>query len=513
MADNEFTFSSDGGNFYMDTGNSIAWSTSGTTGTTWEMSTTADQEEKHVKAMAAGTVRVDEKKGIVEAFAAAIGNKDSVGDIIAPKAFDGSLQRRKPRVVWGHNWNEPVGKVLEIYEVGPNDSRLPHKMKSAGVGGLYVKVQFNLASERGREAFASVAFFGEDQEWSIGYKTIKSQFDPGNQANVLTEVELYEVSPVLHGANQLTGTVSVKSDLPVVTDQEFEAKGYENPHLNHLASALSSFQKRPVRVRFVHGRRVIFDTPDSGPMLSTISIGDEGQMTFSEPQPIRMRVVVAPLNAPMKDAPGRMDGDGCCKKSDGYFEVETTIVDDLEEKVGRVTAGRNVARLRQAVEMIQQVINDGMPETPEEGVEEKKSLDEAPASPDSAPEDGLYERFVSASKESGSDEVYIDGQKNLSGLVVAGVINEQSQWAEATELLVPMAREHNVSMRIPTPQGVDNSGSAKVEAYLPEGENLGTLSAELMAKMEEAGVGDVTFESLDFFGLESKSFNEAVLSK
>jgi antirestriction protein ArdC len=85
-------------------------------------------------------------------------------------------------------------------------------MRNAGIGGLYAKVQFNLQSEKGKEAFASVAFFGEEQEWSIGYKTINGAFDPAQQANVLREVELYEVSPVLHGANQLTGTISVKSE-------------------------------------------------------------------------------------------------------------------------------------------------------------------------------------------------------------------------------------------------------------------------------------------------------------
>ena len=157
-----------------------------------------------------GQVSVDEQQGIVECFVAAIGNKDSVGDIIQPGAFAGSLQRRKPRVVWGHNWNDPIGKVLEIYEVGPNDNRLPAKMKEGGVGGLYARVQFNLGSEKGREAFASVSFFGEEQEWSIGYKTINATQDPVRQANLLREVELYECSPVLHGANQLTGTISVK---------------------------------------------------------------------------------------------------------------------------------------------------------------------------------------------------------------------------------------------------------------------------------------------------------------
>ena len=159
-----------------------------------------------------GQISTNESQGIVECFVAAMGNKDSVGDICLPGCFNSSLKRRKPRVVWGHNWNEPIGKVLEIYEVGPNDPRLPVKMKSNGVGGLFAKVQFNLKSERGREAFSNVQFFGEEQEWSIGYKTLDAIFDNSKQANMLKEVELYEVSPVLHGANQLTGTISIKAD-------------------------------------------------------------------------------------------------------------------------------------------------------------------------------------------------------------------------------------------------------------------------------------------------------------
>ena len=159
-----------------------------------------------------GQVGIDDALGIVECFVAAIGNKDSVGDIIIPGAFNKSLKRRKPRVVWGHDWNQPIGKVIDIFEVGPNDPRLPMKMKQAGVGAVYARVQLNLKSERGREAFSFVQFFGEEQEWSIGYKTLDAVFDPKLQANILKELELYEVSPVLHGANQLTSTLSVKND-------------------------------------------------------------------------------------------------------------------------------------------------------------------------------------------------------------------------------------------------------------------------------------------------------------
>jgi len=173
------------------------------------MSNTAVDSQQY-KALQ-GQFNIDEALGVVECFVAGIGNKDSVGDIIVPGAFTESLKRRKPRVVWGHNWNEPIGKVLEMYEVPPSDPRLPMKMRAAGIGGLYAKVQFNLKSERGRQAFADVAFFGEEQEWSIGYKTLDADFDPQRQANVLKKVELYEASPVLHGANQLTGTISIKS--------------------------------------------------------------------------------------------------------------------------------------------------------------------------------------------------------------------------------------------------------------------------------------------------------------
>ena len=74
-----------------------------------------------------GQIGVDKAQGIVECFVSAIGNKDSVGDIVMPGAFNSSLKRRKPRVVWGHDWNQPIGKVIDIYEVPKSDPRLPEK--------------------------------------------------------------------------------------------------------------------------------------------------------------------------------------------------------------------------------------------------------------------------------------------------------------------------------------------------------------------------------------------------
>ena len=262
----------------------------------------------------AGTFNLDEAQGIVECFVAGIGNKDSVGDVCATGAFTKSLLRRKPRVVWGHNWNDPIGKVLDIYEVPASDSRLPMKMKMAGIGGLYAKVQFNLQSEKGREAFANVAFFGEEQEWSIGYKTLRAQYDQNMQANILHEVELYEVSPVLHGANQLTGTISVKNDsgksetiertvfasgpmqeainVKPITSQENNA---QDDLLQKISSELEKRTASKIKIISLDKNSVVFDRQTSDGLVSKYMCKyhyDGQELMFGQPQ----RIVVQKPN-------------------------------------------------------------------------------------------------------------------------------------------------------------------------------------------------------------------------
>lgn len=258
-----------------------------------------------------GVLNLDEAQGIVECFVSGIGNKDSVGDIVHSGAFTKSLMRRKPRVVWGHNWNDPIGKVLEIYEVPSTDPRLPLKMKMAGIGGLFARVQFNLGSEKGREAFANVAFFGEEQEWSIGYKTLRAQFDQKSQANMIYELELYEVSPVLHGANQLTGTISVKGGMPgsVVMEQMPTPMG-ERPAPSMMTMIEKELQK------LMRNRVSVTEVDEEDGMISfekeeengetdsykcRFSRGDHGSYMFGAPERI---VVIAKPTMHSPSMPG-----------------------------------------------------------------------------------------------------------------------------------------------------------------------------------------------------------------
>lgn len=255
------------------------------------MSQTQQTTATEFKAIDNGQINVDEAQGIVECFVAGIGNKDSVGDICAPGCFTESLKRRKPRVVWGHNWNEPIGKVIEIYEVGPNDPRLPMKMKRAGIGGLYARVQFNLKSERGKQAFLDVSFFGTEQEWSIGYKTLDADYDSQRQANVLKEVELYEVSPVLHGANQLTGTISIKADEPL-RDPKGGLTAAGRRHFNETeGSNLKPGVKGPA------------DTPEKmrrkGSFLTRFFTNPSGPMKDDNGKPTRLALSAAAWGEPV----------------------------------------------------------------------------------------------------------------------------------------------------------------------------------------------------------------------
>ena len=277
------------------------------------MSTVQQAIDTQYKVMP-GQINIDEAQGIVECFVAGIGNKDSVGDICVPGCFTESLKRRKPRVVWGHNWNEPIGKVLEIYEVSPNDPRLPMKMKRAGIGGLYARVQFNLKSDRGQQAFADVSFFGEEQEWSIGYKTLNADYDQGMQANILKEVELYEVSPVLHGANQLTATISIKSDEKNAgiydvedTDNYAGPRGEDGgvPAMNpssgiagNLARAIATRFGGAVRLRTADKNIAIFDHMHEGEkMTMRVTYHFDGdEFMFGNPMRVKPEIMYIPEN-------------------------------------------------------------------------------------------------------------------------------------------------------------------------------------------------------------------------
>ncbi len=160
---------------------------------------------------------VDDKQGIVTTIISVTGVVDRVNDRIHPGAYEKTLAQRTPKGIWSHDWNEPVSRTLSVKELMPGDSDLPDRQPNGqpwpkDAGGLQVKTQFNLETQRGREAFSDVVFFGDEQEWSIGYHVPVggAKVDPQSGVRDIYTLDLYEYSPVLFGAMSLARTTSVK---------------------------------------------------------------------------------------------------------------------------------------------------------------------------------------------------------------------------------------------------------------------------------------------------------------
>lgn len=142
---------------------------------------------------------VDEK-GIVQFYANSFGKKDGDGDIITKGAFKKSLSENFNRVKHLLNHEKSIGVPMEIVE---DDF------------GLLVTSQLILGKQIGKEAFEEYKVYAElnrSMEHSIGFKTIKNHTDKSMNANVITEVALFDVTTMeTWGANPATPQVSVKA--------------------------------------------------------------------------------------------------------------------------------------------------------------------------------------------------------------------------------------------------------------------------------------------------------------
>lgn len=166
-----------------------------------------------------GLLAADDDTGVVEAIISVTGIPDEVKDIIEPGAYADTLARRTPKGIFAHDWAKWVARTEDIKELMPGDPMLPKtgpggKPWPAAAGALYVKCQFNLATQVGRESFENVKFFSKTGEcqWSIGYKV-----PPGKGLRTkdgyrrCRAIDLFEYSPVLFGAAPLSGTLTVKA--------------------------------------------------------------------------------------------------------------------------------------------------------------------------------------------------------------------------------------------------------------------------------------------------------------
>ncbi len=157
----------------------------------------------------AAEIKAVDDSGVIEGYGSVFGNLDSYSDIVAPGAFAKSLEEAKasgrmPAMLWQHNPDEPIGVWTEMRE----DDR-----------GLFVKGKL-AETQRGKEARELIKL-GALTGLSIGYTTRTYQVDRENDSRVLTDVQLWEVSPVTFPANSEARITGVKADA-ISSPKDFE---------------------------------------------------------------------------------------------------------------------------------------------------------------------------------------------------------------------------------------------------------------------------------------------------
>lgn len=221
--------------------------------------------------------------GEISALVSVFGNTDFANEKVMPGAFTSSLAKRTPKGVWAHDWSQPIAKTLEARETPE---------------GLVIRGQFNLETQRGREAFSDIKF-GIIDEFSIGYRVIKDSFD-AEQKDIrqLDEVDLYEWSPVLVGMNPATELLAIKSSEPDTLANQVETLLAYGTHLASRFKALHELRAKEGRVFSANNRSRITACVGS---MRTVADDLHSLLELTEPQPkaaagdIEARMLLAEL--------------------------------------------------------------------------------------------------------------------------------------------------------------------------------------------------------------------------
>lgn len=147
-------------------------------------------------------IELKKDSGQVKAVFSVFNSLDSDGDVVVPGAVKSGFKNDKVPMVWSHNWDKPIGKGT---------------IKQTDNEALF-EGEFFMDTESGKEAYNLVKNMSDMQQWSFGYRVNDSEVSEFSHdgkdidARYLKDLTVFEVSPVLVGANQDTYTLAIKSN-------------------------------------------------------------------------------------------------------------------------------------------------------------------------------------------------------------------------------------------------------------------------------------------------------------
>ena len=181
---------------------------------------------------------IDEKEGVVEAYANVYNVKDAQGDISDPSSFQKTVKenRKRIKVLKDHDKRISLGVPLDI---NPEDSY-----------GLFTVTKFNLSKTVAKDAFTDILLSHEtglNTELSVGVQAVQRDF---RNKSLVKEWKLFEYSFLTAwGANELSTVTGVKSlqTLPEVLKMIETAYDldYSDERLLQIENILKSLTTEP----------------------------------------------------------------------------------------------------------------------------------------------------------------------------------------------------------------------------------------------------------------------------
>jgi HK97 family phage prohead protease len=152
-------------------------------------------------------------KRYIEAVFSLFDTIDSDNDVTKANALRSGYTGNKVPLVWNHDWSKVIGRGI-----------IETDNQKAVFKGYF------LDTEAGREAYETVKAMQDMQQFSYGFQVMKSSkgthIDSKGEevpVRVLEDVKVWEVSPVLVGAQQNSFVQALKSGLEPV-DEEIKAE-------------------------------------------------------------------------------------------------------------------------------------------------------------------------------------------------------------------------------------------------------------------------------------------------
>ncbi len=145
-------------------------------------------------------------EGLFTGHASVFGGIDSYRDTIEPSAFKKTLRENKVfPLLFSHDVTQPIGIIR-----GDEDKK-----------GLAIEGELNMDVTSAREK-RSLVKQGALKGLSIGYESVKDEWDPGEKVRHIKEIRLWEISLVVFPADKNARVAQIKgipfTDFPALMD-------------------------------------------------------------------------------------------------------------------------------------------------------------------------------------------------------------------------------------------------------------------------------------------------------